>query len=55
MAKKTIKFGSMVRVLEINKSGIVIDKNGEKWLVAFANGDKLPYHSGELEVNTLID
>ena len=49
--KLKIQFGSMVRVTEINKSGVVINQLGRKWLVTFPNGTSTLHSSAELEVN----
>jgi hypothetical protein len=42
MVKKAkIEFGSMVRVIKINKSGVVISKKWEKMVSYFSKWDKL--------------
>jgi hypothetical protein len=52
--KKSIKiqFGSLVRAIKINKSGVVVGKVGRMWLVTFPNGESKLFSSNELENNT---
>lgn len=49
--KKKIEFGSLVRVLSINKSGVVINKVGALWLVHFVNGTSTLHPGKDLELN----
>lgn len=54
MTNQKIELGSLVRVIKLNKSGVVIGKVGsKKWLVTFPTKISLPYLESELEVNDL--
>ena len=53
MAKKIkAEFGSLVRVVKINKSGVIVGKVGRMWLVTFPNGTSTLHGTSELEINS---
>lgn len=51
--KEKIQIGSMVRVISINKSGVVLNKLGRQWLVTFPNETSILCLSSELEINQI--
>jgi len=53
--KEKIQFGTMVRVVKLNKSGVVVNQLGRHWLVTFPDGTSTLHSKSELEVNQSFD
>ena len=54
MKDNKIELGSLVRVIKLNKSGVVLGRiSNKKWLVTFPNKVSLPYSESELEINNI--
>ena len=55
MAVKKIQVGTTVRVVKLNKSGVVVNQLGRHWLVTFPDGTTTPHSKSELEVIQSFD
>jgi len=53
--KEKIQLGTMVRVVKINKSGVIANQLGRHWLVTFPNGTSTLHLTSELEINQILD